>query len=353
MAEGTDAITVADLAADASGLEVSEIAFTGSKRRFKSHLSSSSHPSKKAKSSGSDSQFIPPAIDSCGAPAKKQLGGYALEMLSSTMGTRMHALGVIVRDDLVSLWYFDASEIVRTCSPESGEKLSLLSDLERVAAIVVALSYCTPEQLGSPPMNIIRPPEVARFPGSFPLQSLAGCTIDLSNPGDNHRFSVTLSEHLYTQYVLMGRRSRVYTAVVHEEATIEDITNEDPDARIGGTAPDGLLNNGREVVVKLSQQPPGRTSEVELIKQAKDAGVKHLPEIIKCKDLWELCAKDGIRYAFSGCGFDDVDNRTLRCIVTPRYTPLSEQLRKDPDSLIDMAKQLIECEYTNSMMGTS
>lgn len=343
-AEVTD--TIADLAAHASELEVSEIASTGSKRRFRSHTSNSSHPSKRAKSSGSSNQFVLPAIDSCGAPAKKQLGGYALEMMGSTMGTRMHALDVIVRDDLVSLWYFDASGIVRTCSPESTERLSLLHDLERVAAIVVALSYCSPERLGAPPTDIIQPPEGSLFPGSFPLKSLAGCRIDLTTAGDKHRVLVTLSKHLYTQYVLIGRRSRIYTATLHEEAMIGGTAN--AEAANGEAAKGGASNDGREVVVKLSQQPPGRTSEVELIKQAKDAGVEHLPEIIKFKDLWELCDKDSIREAFGKCGLDDVENRTLRCIVTPRYTSLSEQLLKNPDSLIEMAKQMIVCEYSTN-----
>ena len=329
---------VADLAADTDELQVSETASTGSKRRARSQGSSSSHASKKARSSG------PPAIDSYDTSAKVQLGGYALEMMGSTLGTRMHALGVIVRDDLVSLWYFDASGVVCTCSRESGEKLSLINDFERVAAIIVALSYCSPERLGAPPKDIIQPPKDFLFPGSFPLKSLTGCTIELTSPKDKCRFFVTLLEHLYTQYILVGRRSRVYAATVsireeaHKEEANEEVSNE-------ATADEEALNDGREVVVKLSQQPPGRVSEADLIKKAKDAGVKHLPEMIKSKDLWRLHDQGSIRAAFSGCGIDGVDNRVLRCIVTPRYTPLSEQLLNNPDSLIEMAKQMIECEY--------
>ena len=70
-----------------------------------------------------------------------------------------------------------------------------------------------------------------------------------------------------------------------------------------------------------------------------------IPDIIKCKDLLKLHDKDSIRAAFSECDIDNIDNRVLRCIVTPRYTTLSEQLLKNPDSLIVMVKQMVECEY--------
>ena len=148
-----------------------------------------------------------------------------------------------------------------------------------------------------------------------------------------------------TEYVqVMGRKSEVYTATINigemtrEEAASKEVTSE-------AAANERELNNGLEVAVKLSRQPPNSVFEIELIKKAKDARAKHLPELVKCKDLLELRVKDGTREAFGKCGDDDVDNRVLRCIVAPRYTALSEQLRNNPDSLVEMAKQMIKCEY--------
>ncbi|KAI0090123.1 hypothetical protein BDY19DRAFT_992356, partial [Irpex rosettiformis] len=126
---------VVDLVASTEELDMSETASTGSKRSRGSETASSSRPPKKSKQSGSSSQPKESNIAASVLSMEEQIGGYALEMLSSTKGTRLHSIIVGLRDDLVSLWYFDASGVVRTCSPESKEKLSLVYDFERVAAI--------------------------------------------------------------------------------------------------------------------------------------------------------------------------------------------------------------------------
>ncbi|KAI0085818.1 hypothetical protein BDY19DRAFT_996482, partial [Irpex rosettiformis] len=170
--------TVADLVASTEELDVSETASTGSKRSRGSDTPSSSRPQKKSKSSGSaqarQSKEPKEPKDPNIAPSvlsmEDQIGGYALEMLSSTKGTRVHSIIVGLRDDLLSLWYFDASGVVRTCSSESKEKLSIVYDFERVAAIFVALSYCNLEQCGAAPPDIIEPPASSPFPKSFPLR---------------------------------------------------------------------------------------------------------------------------------------------------------------------------------------
>jgi hypothetical protein len=247
--------------------------------------------------------------------AMTQLGSYALEMLGSTGGTRLHTLGVLLRDDLVSLWYFDASGVVRT-SKDKGketERLSLIDHFERVAAIFIALAYCNEEQFGAIPETILtRPPNYM-----FPASNLTGHTVrfpSLEENSDNHPYVVTLGDHIYTQYALVGRRTTVYH----------------------GTANQGTH---KKVVVKMSQQYSTRASEAELIKIAQEKGADHIPDVLQCGDLWRMSNSDSIRQAF-GTSYDD---RIYRCIVMPYYTPLAQKLAQDPDSLKTMARQLIFC----------
>ncbi|KAI0691941.1 hypothetical protein BC835DRAFT_1359181 [Cytidiella melzeri] len=179
-------------------------------------------------------------------------------MLGSTRGTRMHNIGVIFRDELISLWYFDASGIVRTC-PDAGvnrEKLSLITDFERVAAIFVALAYCDAEQFGAIPAHVITPPTTKPHPSAFPIRSLKEHTIDLSTDEDKEKnvpFIVTLGKHVYSQYALVGRRTTIYE---------------------GTTSAAG----GGRVIVKVSQQYIKRTSEYDIVEHARKLGIEHVPE---------------------------------------------------------------------------
>ena len=71
-----------------------------------------------------------------------------------------------------------------------------------------------------------------------------------------------------------------------------------------------------------------------------------MPEICRYKDVWVFSDDNNVGQVFNRCNHDNHDTRIpLGVRVTPRYTPLSEQLLKNPDSLIEMAKQMIECEY--------
>lgn len=319
---------VAGLVEDTADLEVTETASTGSKRSRRSQASSSARPSKKSRSCGSGSSNDlarprGPVMHSTDASTEAQIGGYALEMLSSSYGTRTHAIVVAVRDDLVSFWYFDSSGVVRTCDNESKDRLSLLSNFERVAAIFVALAYCSPEQLGAMPVMAIAPPPDAPFTGTFPLGSLRGCSIKARSADSESEevWTVTLRDHIYTQYTLVGRRTIVYS----------------------GSASN---NPDTDVAVKMSLQYNGRTSEVKLIKHARNRGVKNLPEVLGHADLWTL--SDGIRKLFGV----DYRDRILRMIVTTLYVPLTEQLAKDPHSLKDMVLQIIQCAYSFPLRAT-
>jgi hypothetical protein len=291
-----------------------------------------------------DQPSPPPPLD-----AKTQLGSYALEMLGSTDGTRLHCLGMLLRNDLVSLWYFDASGVV--CAPKSegrGTKsLSLINDFEHVAGIFIALAYCDEEQFGAIPKSILARPSNYNFPAS----DLSGHTVDFSSEiekssvpsshsypcdssfstsstfdsdsvshssshssSDGPPFVVTLGEHIYTQYTLIGRRTTVY----HGTSTRTGCEN---------------------VVVKMSQQYRTRASEADFIAMAHNKGIHNIPEVLHSKDLWRMSDDGTIRRAF-GVPYDD---RVLRCIVMPYYKPLAVKLAEDPDSLKTMARQMIAC----------
>lgn len=250
--------------------------------------------------------------------AETQMTDYALEMSASTHGTRLHTVGVLLRDDKVSYWYIDASGVVRT-SPEST--LSLIFDFEKVAAIHVALSCCDIERLGMFPADVICPPADARGPVAFPPASLTGCTLDLTGSEDKTPFKVTLGKHLVNEYTLFGRRTMVYLARLTSIDT-----------------------GGRVLAVKISQQVETRTSEVDLVELARDRGIReHLPEMLKAKDLWRL--SQGIRKNFVFDESQKWEDRILRCIVLPYYIPLCERLRENPDSIKTMATQMLTCEF--------
>lgn len=244
------------------------------------------------------------------------MASYALEMSGSTLGSRLHSLSIFLRDDKVTFWYADASGVVRTPRPGTPV-ISLIDDFEKVAAIFIALSYCSAEALGAFPEAIIRPPQ--EYPASFPPTSLTGYTINLSE--SNVPCEVILEKFVFSQYVIFGRRTTVYQASSRATAL-----------------------SGRALVVKISLQFIDRQSEVELVEKARKCGVRYLPEILKAKDMWKL--SDGIRqyFLFEGTALK-WDDRVLRCIVLPYYIPLSVQLLRKPDSIKTMARQMLRCEF--------
>jgi hypothetical protein len=149
--------------------ETASVGSTG-KRSRGSVDSSSTRPVKKPKAVPIAKQSSSSTTSHKGAStldAMTQFGSYALGMLGSTGGARLHTLGVLLRDDLVSLWYFDASGIVRTSKykGKETERLSLIDHFERVAAIFIALAYCNEEQFGAIPGTILtRPPTICFLP---------------------------------------------------------------------------------------------------------------------------------------------------------------------------------------------
>ncbi|THG97224.1 hypothetical protein EW026_g4743 [Hermanssonia centrifuga] len=240
-----------------------------------------------------------------------QAGAYALETMSCSYGTRLFCLGNTIQDDKMSLWYYDASGYICT-----RETLSIFEDFEKVAAVLVAFASCTPAQLGAMP-SVIQPPSSAPYPPSFPPASLKGYTLTLKHPETLEDVHVTLEDPIFTQYVLVGRRTFIYGI---------------------RTSP----GENEKCIIKFSYQVPGREAEQELVKKACSAGVEHLPEIHFWADLWQI--SDGVRKLFyEGDGALPFQDRTLRAIAYTRYTPLSELFSKSCEYIPLMVDQMLDC----------
>ncbi|THG95757.1 hypothetical protein EW026_g5953 [Hermanssonia centrifuga] len=223
-----------------------------------------------------------------------QAGGYALEVMSCSHGTRLFCLGNIIGDGKMSLWYYDASGYIRT-----RETLSIFEDFEKVAAVLVAFMSCTPSQFGAMP-PIIKPPSSSPYPRSFPPASLEGHTLTMKHPETSEDVHVTLADPIFAQYAIAGRRTFLYG---------------------------------------IRASPP---AEQELVKKAHLARVEHLPEIHLWADLWQM--SDGVRKLFYE---DDKEllfqDRTLRAIVYTRYSPLSELFSKSCEFIPLMVDQMLDC----------
>ena len=100
--------------------------------------------------------------------------------------------------------------------------------------------------------------------------------------------------------------------------------------------PDTVFDSDN-VFSKLSQQHAGRTFEVESIKnaRAKKTDHRYIAEISAWKDFAKI-SRRGSREFLNVA----VDEWAFREIV---MSQLERRLKDDPDSLVSMAKQLIDC----------
>lgn len=247
---------------------------------------------------------------------------YALEVLSSTHGTRIHCLGNIVKDDKVYPWFYDAGGVVYT-----AEFVSIVEDFEKFAAMIIALARCTPEQLGYMPSCILQPPVGRANDGPLPFKlDLVGYSVDILDSKTNTTHRVVLKEYASSHDTFFGSRAVVYTA----------------------SAP--LTNNN--VSVKLSYQAPVAVSEQQIVALARANGVKNLPRIHLCRDLWKL--SDGVRRTLflekigEPTGFED---RILRASVYTQYQNLQNLFNTRPDLIPIMTNQLLDCELVTSISG--
>lgn len=242
-----------------------------------------------------------------------QAASYALEVLSCTNGTRIYSLGMMFKDDKFTLWYYDASGLVKTT-----DNLSIITGFEDFAAVFVALASCDASRWGALP--VLCPPEEKPYPQHFPPANLSGYTVDIRHPGDSERkVKITLGDCVFCQYALVGRRTFVYEA----------------------TSPHDSLKN-EVFIVKFSQQIKTRRSEQDLLKIAVAAGVKNLPTLYFADDLWSL--SDGPRSIFHP-DLQPYDDRVLRVIVCQKYVPLHVVLLEHPEYLETMVTQLLQCKF--------
>ncbi|KAJ3531482.1 hypothetical protein NM688_g7568 [Phlebia brevispora] len=256
--------------------------------------------------------------------ASVQTGSYALETLAGTFGTRLFCINVLAKNDRLYFWYYDACGFVYT------ESISLLDDFEKTAAVMVAIACSTPQQLGALP-DVIQPSIHASYPENWPPENLNGYTLTIpqsvtetesSSPATpdvqaTRDIQVTLQESVFSQYVLLGRRTFVYT--VKTEPPI----------------------SSSEHIIKISYQVNTRRKEPELLKLARKAKVGHLPAIHATADLWKM--SDGVRAIFLEKGGVEYEDRTLRAIIYDRYMPLESLIPTSPQSIPIMAYQLLDC----------
>ncbi|THG98252.1 hypothetical protein EW026_g3909 [Hermanssonia centrifuga] len=252
--------------------------------------------------------------ESVRADAKLQAGGYALETVSCSYGTRLFNTGVIMDDDRMSLWYYDAAGIIRT-----KVIISLFRNFEEFAAILVGFACCTPSQWGSLPPNIIKPPRFGLDPEVFPPKNLSGYTFPITLPKSKEEILATLQKPVFTQYSLVGRRTFLYV----------------------------IKTNSRKLkkpmVAKFSYQVTSRMREQDIIKVARDAGVGHLPEVHMWADYWKM--SEGVRAIFHArSGVDkDFEDRVFRCIVYTQYFPLRDLFSKSCELIPTMVYQMLDC----------
>ncbi|KAI0660109.1 hypothetical protein C8Q70DRAFT_1053345 [Cubamyces menziesii] len=158
--------------------------------------------------------------------------------------------------------------------------------------------------------------------------TLQGCAIDIpgSQAADRMQHRVTFGGCMYSQSALVGRRTVVYAAGAHP--------------------PFKSQQSGERMVAKLSYQVKSRTAEHELVEQAREKNVPHIPTVYGHHDLFDIeSLQDGIRArVVKHCGvFHHYENRVARMIVFRRYIPLEERLHEYPMDLIMMVDHISEC----------
>ncbi|KAJ3489391.1 hypothetical protein NLI96_g2159 [Meripilus lineatus] len=145
---------------------------------------------------------------------------YALELLSSTSGTRSHCIHFLIDGPRLMLWYYDAGGIVRS------EWMNWICDLPKFAAIVIAFARLDIEQWGIGVPNL-KPP---RSQDPALPDSLSGYNLMMNHnsfDGVCQPVQVTLQNKIYTEYNLTGRRTTVYDITtelrISEKPCAEDV----------------------------------------------------------------------------------------------------------------------------------
>lgn len=247
-----------------------------------------------------------------------QSSSYALELLSGTQGTRVHCFGFVLKDDRLSLWYYDASGVIYT-----QEFISIIDDFEVFAALIIGFAGCTAERFGVMPLSVLKAPRSAA--NRLPVD-LGKRTLTMMHPQSKQEVLVSLDKPVFTQYSLMGRRTFLYTIKTKPGDTSQSL------------------------IAKFSYQVCTRKAEQDLVAVARRAGVNHLPRIHMWAELWKL--SDGVRQNFhrQSKGAVDFEDRTLRVIVYTQYASIKELFSQSIELIPVMVTQMIDCMSWNCAM---
>ncbi|KAJ3487013.1 hypothetical protein NLI96_g3838 [Meripilus lineatus] len=247
----------------------------------------------------------------------EELASYALELLSSTSGTRTHCLQLLVDGDRLRLWYYDAGGIIRS------EWMYWIDYLPKFAAIIVAFAQLGMSGWGVGGIPTLKPPSSPRPPTSPLPKSLSGYTLTMTHKrkdGVEEDVKVTLQDEVYSQYCLVGRRTIVYGV------TTEPKISEKP------------------LVLKMSMQESDQTPENEFIEHATNSGVDHLPEVHMWstkESEWHLSSGVWGPLFPSDDGNREYRDQSQRLIVFTKYKPIEEIIH--PRNMHHIMMRLIQC----------
>ena len=104
---------------------------------------------------------------------RDQLASYALEMLSSTGGTRRSFFQCIFIGDVVQFWYYSPTGVLRSSS------ISWILQLEKFCAILIAIASCDYEHFGIHVPGLTPPTDLSP---SIPPSSLTGFHLTMQHP---------------------------------------------------------------------------------------------------------------------------------------------------------------------------
>ncbi|KAF8573370.1 hypothetical protein K439DRAFT_981699 [Ramaria rubella] len=254
------------------------------KRNHPAFISGLEPPTKKSRS-GSRSGSVHTGQSGMTHEHFKQLSRYPLEMLSSTNGTRRHALNLFIDGNQVQLWFYDRAGAIH-----SETQFNFFEDFVAFSTVIMALA-----RLSLPQFGVL---SFVKFTSDRVLpQSLEGATIALRDT-NNQEHTVTLTGDVISQRPgIVGRSSFVCGAKC---VTLDD-----------------------ELVVKFSYQDVSRTNEFELIEHAKRHNVDYIPVVYASQDFERL--SEGLRGKMVptlDTGELAYTDRVLRIMVFRRYTPM-------------------------------
>jgi Fungal protein kinase len=210
-----------------------------------------------------------------------------------------------MRGTSMQLWYYNATGII-----SMQDTISMEKDFGLFAAVIVAFGCCSDSQWGC--FDIVEENSGLNKPFTFPLRTLKGCTIQTKIG------QIELCDKIRCQRVLVGRSTVVYSVKIH---------------KAGGPDQYG--------VVKMSYQVTTRTPEWVFIEQAREKGVEHLPEVLFYQDYAK--SSDGVWRTLISGNNPQYEDRVLRVVVFPHYTPISSVICRD--NFTDILSQLIDCKH--------